>query len=56
MEIKIYQQQDGKANEADRQLLASLLIKFGYTVRIGTERKDGSKTNTYFVAYKGDTK
>lgn len=56
MEIKIYQQKDGKVNEADRQLLASLLLKFGYTVRIGKERKDGSKTNTFFVAYKGDTK
>ena len=56
MEVKIYQQRDGKVNEADRQQLAALLIKFGYTVRIGKERKDGSKANTYYVAYKGDEK
>lgn len=56
MELKIYQQKDGRVNDADRQLLASLLIKFGYTVRIGKERKDGCKTNTFFVAYKGDPK
>lgn len=56
MELKIYQQKDGRVNDADRQLLASLLVKFGYTVRIGKEKKDGSKTNTIFVAYKGDPK
>lgn len=37
-------------NEADRQELASLLIKFGYTVRIGKERRYG-KPNTIYVAY-----
>ena len=56
MEIKICQQRDGKVNEADRLQLASLLIKFGYTVRVGKERKDGEKANTYFVAYTGDKK
>lgn len=50
MEHRIFQQKDAKVNEADRQELASLLIKFGYTVRIGKERRDG-KPNTIYVAY-----
>ncbi len=39
-------------NDTDRLALASLLFKFGYTVRIGKERKDGKTTNTIFVYYK----
>lgn len=40
-----------KVNDEDRLALASLLIKFGYTVRIGKEKKEGAKANTIFVAY-----
>lgn len=39
-ERKIVAQKDAKVNDSDRLALASLLIKFGYTVRIGNERKD----------------
>ena len=56
MELKISQQSNGKVNEADRLALAALLIKFGYTVRVGKEKKDGSKTTAFYVAYEGDTK
>ena len=51
-ECKITAQKDAKVNDSDRLALASLLIKFGYTVRIAKERKDGKTTNTIFVAYK----
>ena len=51
MEYKIIAQKDAKVNESDRQALASLLVKFGYKVYIGRERKDGKKTNEIFVAY-----
>lgn len=51
-ERKITTQRDAKVNDSDRLALASLLIKFGYTVRIGKERKDGKTTNVIFIAYK----
>lgn len=51
-ERKITAQRDAKVNDTDRLALASLLVKFWYTVRIGKERKDGKTTNTIFVAYK----
>lgn len=51
MEQRIYPQKDAKVNDADRLELATLLIKFGYTVRIGKERKDGKTTNVSYVAY-----
>ena len=54
MEIRIYQQKDAKVNEQDRLALASLLLKFGYTVRIGKERQDGKSTNVFFVGYEGN--
>jgi hypothetical protein len=50
MEYRITNQKDAKVNDADRLELAALLIKFGYTVRIGKERRDG-KPNTIYVAY-----
>lgn len=40
-----------KLNDEDRQALACLLIKAGYTVRIGKEKPEGSKTYIYFVEY-----
>jgi hypothetical protein len=51
MEERITAQRDAKVNDADRLALAQLLIKFGYTVRIGKERKDGKTTNQYYVAF-----
>ena len=53
MENRIFQQKDAKVNDADRLALASLLVKFGYTVRIGKERKDG-KPSTIYVAYESE--
>ena len=56
MEQRIYQQKDAKTNDADRLALAQLLIKFGYTVRIGKERKDGKTQVAYYVAFSTDEK
>ena len=51
MEQRIYTQNDAKVNDADRLALAQLLLKFGYTVRISKERKDGKTTNQYYIAF-----
>lgn len=51
-EIKIIAQKNARVNDDDRLALASLLLKFGYTVRIGKEKREGDKTATTFVAYK----
>ena len=48
---KIYQQKDSHANENDRLALATLLIKLGYKVRIGKEKKEGKSTYIYFIEY-----
>lgn len=53
-ESKITAQKGGSFNDADRLELAKLLIKAGYTVRLGKEKKDGAKTSTAFVAYRAD--
>ena len=53
MEKKITAQKDAKVNDADRLQLAALLLKFGYTVRIGKERKENERQSTIFVAYDG---
>lgn len=52
MNRKIYNQKGAGLTEADRLELAKLLIKAGYTVRIGRERPQG-KTGAYiyFVEY-----
>ena len=54
IETKIYQQKIGKMNEEDRLQLASLLVKAGYTVRIGKENIEGKTTTRYYIAFKGD--
>lgn len=41
---KIYEQKTGKLTEADWLTLAQLLIKAGYTVRKGRERKNTKST------------
>jgi hypothetical protein len=51
MEPRIYTQKDAKVNDADRLAPAQLLLKFGYTVRISKERKDGKTTNQYYIAF-----
>ena len=53
MEYRITNQKDAKVNDADRLELAALLIKFGYTVRIGKERRDG-KPSTIYVSYEAE--
>lgn len=53
-ETRIVAQKGAKVNDEDRLALATLLIKFGYTVRISKERKDGEKAATIFVAYKSE--
>lgn len=51
MEHKIYSQKDSRVNQEDREKLAALLIKFGFKVHIGKEKRDGEKTAAYFVSY-----
>ena len=51
---RITDQKDGQLNSDDRLELARLLIKAGYTVRIGKEKIPGKNRNIYFVEYKGD--
>lgn len=40
----------------ERVQLCTLLVKAGYTVRFGRERKDGKNTYDYFVEYWRDVK
>lgn len=40
-----------KLNDEDRNSLCCLLIKAGYTVRIGKERPNGKGQTKYFVEY-----
>jgi hypothetical protein len=51
---RITDQKDGQFNSDDRLELARLLIKAGYTVRIGKDKIPGKNRNIYFVEYKGD--
>ena len=50
-EQRIAAQRGAKVNDEDRLALAALLIKFGYIVRIGREKKEGEKAATIFVGY-----
>ena len=50
-EQRIVAQKSSKVNDEDRLALAALLIKFGYTVRIGKEKRESEKVSTIFVAY-----
>lgn len=50
--MKIYALKNGSLNEADRLELSRLLIKAGYTVRIGKEKAAGKNTNVIFVEFK----
>ena len=46
---RIYFQKSGALNEQDRLAIASLLIKAGYSVRIGREKPNNSYL--YFIEY-----
>lgn len=48
---RIYSVKNNALNEQDRLALANLLIKAGYTVKIGIEKKPGSKVNVKFVEF-----
>jgi len=41
--VKIYEQKDGQLNKEDRLELAKLLVKAGYTVRVGREKPQGKE-------------
>ncbi|WP_206458675.1 resolvase [Anaerovorax sp. IOR16] len=45
--MRIYSLKSGSLNEADRLEIARLLIKAGYTVRIGREKPSGRKSSAY---------
>lgn len=53
--MKIYSLKPNMLNEADRLELATLLIKAGYTVRIGREKSSQGKptANVIFVEATG---
>ncbi len=40
-----------KLNDEDRNALCCLLIKAGYTAKIGKEKLNGKSTQSYFVEY-----
>lgn len=46
---RIYPSKNGTFNAEDRQNLASLLIKAGYSVRIGKDKQ--KNTSVYFVEF-----
>lgn len=48
----IKDQKNGNLNETDRLELARLLVKAGYTVRVGKDKVPGKNRNIYFVEYK----
>lgn len=45
--MKISEQKNGKLNAEDRLEIAKLLIKAGYTVRVGREKPPGKRSNVY---------
>lgn len=49
--MKIYEQKRGSSNEADRLELGRLLMKAGYTVRLGKERDSSGNRNVHYVEY-----
>ena len=49
--MKIYAQKNGSLNEVERLELAKLLVKAGYTVRLGKEKQGNKATNVFYVEY-----
>lgn len=48
---RIYSQKGMTLNESDRLALCNLLVKAGYTVRIGKEKQQGKNTYDRFIEY-----
>lgn len=48
---KIENVKSGGLNEVDRLEIAKLLIKAGYTVRLGKDKPANGKTYSHFVEY-----
>lgn len=44
----------GTFNAEDRVAIAQILVKAGYTVRIGKEKLPNKNTTTYFVEFWGE--
>ena len=51
---RIQPQTTGSLNEQDRLELAKLLVKAGYSVKLGRERKPKASGYDYFVEYCGE--
>ncbi len=48
---RIYPVLKGKINDDDRTAMTALLIKAGYTARIGSEKPNGKGQSIYFIEY-----
>ena len=48
---RIYAQKGSQMNESDRLAMCTLLIKAGYTVRLGKEKQQGKNTYDRFIEY-----
>lgn len=48
---RIYSLKNNSLNEQDRLDLSRLLIKAGYSVRVGREKKQKSTSYQYFIEY-----
>lgn len=48
---RIYAQKGSQLNESDRLAMCTLLIKAGYTVRLGKEKQQGKSTYDRFIEY-----
>lgn len=48
---RIYTQKGSTVTQADKIELATLLIKMGYTVRLGKEKSGNGRGTTTFVEY-----
>ena len=50
--MKIYALKSGSLNELERLEIAKLLVKAGYTVKLGKEKANGkSSSYTHYVEY-----
>lgn len=48
---RIYPVLKGKINDEDRTTISALLVKAGYTVRVGSEKPGGKGQSIYFIEY-----
>ena len=49
--MRIQPQKNGSLTEPERLDIARLLVKAGYTVRIGKEQKTKNSRYTYYIEY-----